>query len=183
MLVHPDAAAKILDLYHQLLYFAGQRDKVLSKKLTYKKFLDKPLQIKADCRDSIYEPTPLFDDFLEVQGEQLSPEDRAIVAGWKRYVRGTFVVLKHLKKHTIFLSGEEETRAYAVLGLTTDLSELLPSHVLPTYIETVLLPYKGVIVCDGILRGYNLLIGPNMTRDLKAEYQDIKKAGKVITTL
>jgi len=183
MQVHPDAAAKIIDLHQQLLYFAGQRRKVLAKKLTYKQFLDKPLGVKADCREALYEPTPLFDDFLEAVGDQLSPEDKAIVSDWKRHVRGSFVVLKHLKKHTIFLNTEKRLKAYAVLGLTTDLPELFPNYALPMYVQTVLLPYKGLIVCDGILLGYNVLIGPNMSRNMKADYEKVKKAGKIIAAL
>src|SRR5437588_6500631 len=163
-LVSEEAGLYFIALYTRLLYYAGQKRKVLPSKMTFDKFLDTSYQRKADCRDAIYEPTPLLDDFLADNADALSSEEQDIVRAWKRYVRGTFVVLRHHKNYTIFLGTGEESRAYAVLGLTTDLAEMAPKPYLPVIVKTVLLPYEGVIVCDGLVVFHNVTIGPNMRR-------------------
>jgi hypothetical protein len=183
MKIAPDAAWDFINLYHALLYYTGQVRDILPSEMTYDEFIDEPLATKAECRDPIYEPTPVFDDFLEDQGDALTQKQQKTVREWKRFVRGTFVVLRHLKKHTVFLNTIEPVKAYAVLSLTTDLPEMIPDYALPVLIETVLLPYQGVIIYDGIVFGGNVLIGPNMTREMKAEYSAIKKAKQVISAL
>jgi hypothetical protein len=45
---------------------------VFSPKLTFDKFLNKDLEIKAKCRDALYEPTALFGDFISEHSEILS---------------------------------------------------------------------------------------------------------------
>lgn len=184
MLLPEKNAAQFLALYTPLLYYAGNARGVLPEDMTFKEFLDEPMEVKVDCRDAIYSPTPLFDDFLEDNGDQLSEKERGIVGAWsKRYVRGKFVLLQHLKEHSIFLSTDKSLKAYGVLGLTTELSEMAPRAYLPVFLETVLLPYEGVVVCDGLVMMSNILIGPNMTSNMKADYKRLKQSGKVITSL
>jgi hypothetical protein len=183
MKIAPQAAEDFIFLYHHLLYFAGQMRNFLPSDMSLDEFIDEPLETKAGCRDAIYEPLPLFDEFLATEGNRLTPKEQTAIQHWKRFVRGDFIVLRHLKKHTIFLNTTEPSKAYAVLSLTTDMPELIPDFALPTYIETVLLPYEGVIVYDGIVLASPILIGPNMTREMKAEYTAIKKAKQVVTTL
>ena len=102
---------------------------------------------------------------------------------WTRSISGTFVVLRHLKKYTIFLHSTSPPSAFGVLGLTTDLEELLPKSRLPIGVKTVLLPYRGVVVYDGLLSVYDIIIGPNMRYGLNEAYKNIKNAGRFFTTL
>ena len=49
--------------------------------------------------------------------------------------------------------------------------------------KTILLPFRGRIVYDGMLSGDNLIIGSNMTRELNDAYNAAKKKHGIITTL
>ena len=183
MRVSQDAAGNFIHLYHQLLHYAGQRRDVLPSDMSLENFIEEPLELKVDCRDAIYAPSPLLDDFLADQESSLSAEEQDIVRVWKRYVNGTFVVLRHLKKHAIFLDDASPANAYGVLGLIDDLEEIFPKPILPTFVKTVLLPYQGVVVCDGLFRGYGITIGSNMRRDMNENYKEIKNSGRLIITL
>jgi hypothetical protein len=183
MRVSQDAAGNFIRLYLQLLHYAGQRREVLSSDMSLEDFIEEPLELKVDCRDAIYTPSSLLDDFLAEQEGDLSTEEQNIVRAWKRYVSGRFIVLRHLKKHTIFLDSASPTNAYGVLGLIDDLVEIFPKYVLPTFVETVLLPYEGVVVCDGLFRGYAITIGSNMRRGMNEDYKAIKDSERLITAL
>ena len=183
MLVSADAAARFIKLYVRLLYYAGQQRDVLPPDMSYYEFLAEPWQVKMACRDTIYEPWPLIDEFLATQGDTLSVEELKIVGAWTRYISGTFLVLRHLKKYTIFLHSASPSNAYGVLGLTNDLEEFLPKPRLPISVKTVLLPYNGVVVCDGMISVYDIVFGPNMRSGFNEDYKNMKSAGRFFTVL
>jgi hypothetical protein len=183
MQIPEESAEAFIALYHRLLYFAGQQRAKLPSDMTYEAFLAEDLEIKAECRDALYEPSPLLNELLSQPGSIFTQEERSTVEGFSRYIFEDFIVFRHLKKHTIFLNTGEPSKAYAVLSLLSDLPEIIPDFALPFYVKTVLLPYRGVIVYDGIMSGYNVIIGNNMRREMKEEYNALKKAGKIITTL
>jgi hypothetical protein len=183
MRVSTDAANCFITLYMRLLYYAGQQRDVLPPVMSFSSFLAEPWQVKLACREMIYEPWPLIDDFLTAHGDTLSVEEQQIVAAWTCFIRGTFVVLRHLKHYTIFLHSTSPPHAYGVLGLTTDLEDLLPKPRLPLGVNTVLLPYQGRVVYDGWLSVYDVIIGPHMRRGLNEDYKNIKSAGRFFTAL
>lgn len=61
-----------------------------------------------------------------------------MIASWKDRVNGKFILLKHLKKHSVFMSDD----AYGVLGIFTPLATMFPD--VPMFVEAVLVPFRGV---------------------------------------
>jgi hypothetical protein len=184
MLISQSAALHFISLYHMLLYYAGTTRDVLPPGMSFDDFLEEATNTKAECRDAIYSPHPLISDFGSNNSDILSEKEQEVLKAWAaHHVKGDFVMLRHLKKHTIFLNTADPGVAYGVLGLTTDLKEIVPNGYLPVYVRTVLLPYEGVIVCDGLVAMHNMLIGPNMSRNMREEYKELEKAGLVLTTL
>jgi hypothetical protein len=183
MRVSLEAANRFIGLYVRLLHYAGQQRDVVPPDMSFDKFLKEPMQVKIACREAIYLPAPLLDDFMMAYDDFLSVEAQKIVSAWTRYVKGTFLVLRHLKKYTIFLHSVSPANAYGVLGLTDDIEEFLPAWRLPIAVETVLLPYEGVVVCDGMISVYDMVIGPNMRSGLNEDYKKMKSAGRFFTTL
>jgi len=183
MRINAHAARRFLTLYMRLQLFAGQRCGVIPAKMSFDDFIEESLPVKIACRDKIYEPEPLFDHFLLAYDDTLSIEDYNTVADWRRFLRGTFIILRHLKQHTVFIASASPPSAYGVLSLTTDLEDLLPKPRLPISVQTVLLPFEGTIVCDGMLNIHNMVIGLNMRRNLNEEYQEMKSTGRFFRTL
>ena len=95
---------------------------------------------------------------------------------------GEFYVYRCLKKYTVFLTTREPVVAYGVLSLTDPLEELI-GHRLPHLCKAVLLPFKGRIVYDGMLAGYNVHFGGGIRRRLKESYDDAKRRMGIITSL
>ena len=56
-------------------------------------------------------------------------------------------------------------------------------YPLPIFVKAILLPFKGRIIYDGLLEGYNILIGPGIHGDLNETYQRAKQAEKIIESL
>jgi hypothetical protein len=54
---------------------------------------------------------------------------------------------------------------------------------LPVYVKTVLLPFKGKIIYDGFLEGYNILFGQGISGSMSDTYRAAKQQGKIIESL
>ena len=54
---------------------------------------------------------------------------------------------------------------------------------MPLMIDATLLPFKDVIISDGLIMPYNVIIGGGMKKAFKDVYMKAKKEGRVISTL
>ena len=70
-----------------------------------------------------------------------------------------------------------------MLALIEPLQVVLGSRPLPAYVKTVLLPFKGKIIYDGLLEGYNIFFGGGISTDMSNTYRAAKQQGKVIESL
>src|SRR5581483_6850341 len=91
---------------------------------------------------------------------------------WQHFIHGKFYVFRELKKYTVFLTADKKpTIAYGVLALSQPFDELVGPY-LPVLTETVLLPFKGMIVYDGLMTGYNISFGGGIKRMLNERRDD-----------
>lgn len=140
-------------LWFPLLVMCNEKCKVNKrvKNITNIKSLN-PKEIK-EIANVLWENVTLIDRYLEERGEKLAEEHKAIIAGWKRRVQGNFIMERHLKKGTIFIS--EDEKVYQVSG----------------------------IISDGLVIPYNIVIGTNMKKQFQNVYMNAKKNGVVIRSL
>ena len=106
-----------------------------------------------------------------------------LVASWHNKIAGNFFIFRHLKNYSLFLSETAPTHAYGVLGLYSPLKQITGSTPLPVYVKTVLLPFEGSIITDGLIEGYNVSFGPGIRANLKDAYRDAQEREGIITSL
>jgi hypothetical protein len=83
----------------------------------------------------------------------------------------------------VFFSGVgDPKKAYGVLGLADPLDKII-GPFLPRMMTTVLLPFKGKIIYDGLLLVHNISFGGGIKRSLNEEYREAKEAFGIITSL
>lgn len=184
MRISPEGARKFISLYIFLMYYAGQERHLLPPDMTLDEFKESGLDVKIACRDAIYEPRHLIMRFLDSNRELLTQEAQDTLESWaEHYVKGKFYLLRHLKQNSIFLLLENKMKAYGVLGLTDELDRVIPKGALPAYVETVLLPYEGKVVCDGLVVSDNTPVTATVKREMADEYKQLKQAKELITRL
>jgi hypothetical protein len=131
-------------------------------------------------RDALWADDSLREAFLAENPAGLSQKDLALVDSWKDRKEGKFFILRHLKKYTVLLDGEDQT-IYGVLGLTDSLDQVVP--FVPCYVEAVLLPFEGRIVYDSLLVPYNIDFGKGYRDSFERTYKDAKERGAIVTSL
>jgi len=93
-----------------------------------------------------------------------------------------FYVFRKLAKYTVFLSTADAAIAYGVFPLSQPFEDLIGPH-LPVLTQTVLLPFKGVIVYDGLMSSFNISFGPGIRRGLNESFKEAKARHGIITSL
>lgn len=139
-----------------------------------------PEEVKA-VADKLWDDVTVIDEYLSGQSD-MPQEHRAIISGWKRRIRGRFVLERHLKKGSILISMEDE-KVYQVSGIISSWEEMFPFGPMPLMLEATLMPFKDVIISDGLIMPYNVIIGGNVARSLKEVYMAAKKSGTIHRTL
>lgn len=119
----------------------------------------------------------LIDDYLNVV-KDISDSDRKLLMSWKRCVSGRFILERILKKGAVLISAENE-KVYQVSGIISTWDEMFGYARLPLMIQATLIPFEGVIISDGLIQTYNVIIGSNMARAFKDTYMVAKKNGTV----
>lgn len=140
-----------------------------------------PNEVK-EVADRLWDDISIIDDYLEEHSDGLKEQDAEIIRSWKRCIPGRFVMERHLKKGSIFISMEDE-QVYQVSGIISSWDEMFPFEPMPLMMEVTLIPFKDVIISDGLVMPYNIVLGSNIARYFKDVYMKAKKSGTMRKTL
>lgn len=132
--------------------------------------------------NKIWDNVTIIEEYINAT-PVLNEEEKFILRSWKRQFTGKFILERHLKTGSILLSCEDDDRVFHVSGIFSSWEEMIPSHFLPIILEATLLPFKDVIISDGLVMPYNVEIGRNMSKSLKEIYMSAKKHNEIIKSL
>ncbi len=174
-----------VDLFYKLnwslLFYVNQKYPVIKElKEPLLKHEDPELVFKL--QDKLYTHPEIIDSFVAENPFKFSEEELAIVKSWKNFAKDKFLIVAYLKDYTVFLTTDKDQKAYGVLGLHDEIEYVVPP-LMPIFVDTILLPFKGKIIYCGLISAYNIHIGGNMRRNIQAEYQKAKSKYGVITSL
>lgn len=124
--------------------------------------------------DYLWAHTQVLDEYL---AQAKLPEEQAqIVASWKRCRPGKYVMERHLKKGTVFISEDDQT-VYMVKGLASTWEEMLGKG--PVLMDAVLIPFRDSIISDGLVVPYPVYFGGGVSDAFKEIYMNAKKNGTI----
>ncbi|HXJ61065.1 MAG TPA: plasmid pRiA4b ORF-3 family protein [Verrucomicrobiae bacterium] len=124
----------------------------------------------------------LVDAFIAANPTRLSSEELEVVSSWRHLVFGRFIALRQLEKHMILLSCDGTSTAYGLTGLANRLEEVIEQR-LPAMIETVLLPFQGKIIYNGIISRFNVTFGAGARRGFEEHLRAAKASNRFLTSL
>jgi hypothetical protein len=174
------------DLFFELMFplqvFVNQQLDILPDISTLEEYLDCSMEQKLLVRGALYENSALIDTFIQQNSHGFSEDNLAIIAKWKQFIAGQFYIERLLKRYAIFISSDD--KVYGVVALHQPFQEIVDPSRLPVFVETVLLPFKGKIVYDGVLQQpYNIYFGRGISSSLKETYMAAKEHRKIIESL
>lgn len=185
MLLERSEAQLFFKLHRALMFFVNEQLHVLPNEIrSPNDFGNQPLAAQQQVRKALLDEVDLIGSFADQNPQAFSAEELEIVLSWKHLVAGRFFIFRELKRYTVFLSSEEDAIAYGVTALTQPFVDIVKVN-LPILTETVLLPFMGKIIYDGLLSGpgLSLSFGPGVRRSLDESYQQAKDRYGIVTTL
>lgn len=182
MLLTPDEADLFFKLHRSLMLYVNERLAVVPGIGSPDEFSALSPEIRLEVRDAFLDETDLIESFVDENPSSLSDEELDIVLSWHHQVAGKFFIFRKLKRHTVFLSTNDPPIAYGVLALTEPFENLIGPR-LPVMTETVLMPFQGKIVYDGLLSSYNITFGGGIRRSLNEDYRTAKENCGIVTSL
>ncbi len=182
-LIPYDEAMAFLRLIDKLDRFVAEKSDIIKKIAA----IGKPVEVsyvQKEIRDYWQQNLDFIDQFLmSVEAKDLTEDQRQLVLSWKKGLFGDFVCVKYYAGYAVFRPmNDDDGNHYAVLALTTDFYEMLPIDP-PSIVSTSLLPYKDMIIWDGLAGQRPLLFGRNMCREFEEELQACRKEKRIITRL
>jgi hypothetical protein len=183
MLLERQDAELFFRLHQTLMFFVNERLKVIPDKLATPGDISvlSP-EVRLKVRDALNARLDLIESFVNENPARLSADELDIVHSWRHLVAGHLCVYRELKKYTVFLTTTNPVIAYGVLGLAQSLEEMIGPD-LPVLTQTVLLPFKGKIVYDGLMTKYNISYGPGIRRSLNESFKEAKLRHGIVTSL
>jgi len=173
MLLTPQDVELFFKLHRALMHFVNQRlQAVPDRPANPDEFSSLSPETRLKVRDAFLKHADLLQAFVDENPAHLTEDELNIVRSWQHFIHGKFYVFRELKKYTVFLTADKKpTIAYGVLALSQPFDELVGPY-LPVLTETVLLPFKGMIVYDGLMTGYNISFGGGIKRMLNERRDD-----------
>lgn len=178
MKVKPEDADLFYELFFPILDYVNEKYHVTAENIKF-------VRRKIDPKDAIevanflWERTWILDDYLSEN--QFSDTKREIISNWKRCIFGKFIIERHLKKGSIFISMDDNT-VYLVQGLIDSWEEMIPEPT-PIIVKTVLLPFQNLIITDGLVSVSLIRFGRTYTADLKDIYMTAKQQHSIISRI
>jgi hypothetical protein len=181
MLLSPVDAELFFKLLRGLMWYVNQQLKVVeSEAQGPDEFSRGPLEDRVKLRRAFLKNPQLLEKFVDENPLQFNGEELEILAKWRDYEFGRFVVFRQLQKYAVFLTTKEPAAAYGVVALTDPIEFLAPQR-LPIMAECMLLPFRGQIVYDGLMNSFNISFGPGIRRGFNESYQEIKRTTGIVT--
>jgi hypothetical protein len=179
MLISSEDAVLFHKLNPLLLAYAVQRVAPAGKRQELESRIGIFAEAAVEARDLLFSNPDLIGHFVSENPENLSNSELEIISSWKNFRRGSFIIERVLKNFAVFLEFKENGTGYGVVGLLSEIDEMLGFQPLPVQVETVLLPWKGRIIHDGFFVRYSICFGPNLRRSFKNMYINAKTTGLV----
>lgn len=179
MKLKPDEAALFFRLFFPLLDYVNEKYKVEPdfEKISASEKID--LWKAFNLAQFLWERPQLLDEYLQMF--DFSDEDGRIILGWKRRLSGKFIIERHLKKGSVFILANDNS-VYMVNGIFSDWNEMLGGAPLPVMVNATLIPFKDVIISDGLVSVSSVRFGRNYSAVFKEIYMNAKHRGTIITS-
>ena len=172
MTLDKNDAKLFYELWFPLLDYANKKYKVNTnlENITGAQKLE-PSEVKI-VADHVWEHISVIDEYLS--DYDLPDEYRSIVLSWKKCISGQFVLERHLKKGSLFISADTQ-EVYMVNGIITSWEEMFFYRPLPILLKATLIPFRDKIISDGLVITCNVCFGKGYSSEFKDIYMNAKK--------
>lgn len=155
-------------LYFGILDFTNQKYKIKPMHKLYGKNGINPYEISDIVSAFWKNKVSITMEFCLINPFKFNKEELGLVSSFKDGIRGQFILAKYEKEYTAIMNDD---KIYMIKGLTSNIDEVIPYKDLPCMTETTIIPFKNVLVYDGMLQTYPINFGINFSKVVNKDYE------------
>lgn len=137
-------------------------------------------RIVGKIAEKLWADVSLIDRYL-AENDRLAGEERELIRSWKRARTDNFIYERQLREGAVFINQDREV--YIVKGTSLPFNVMFGGRSLPMALTATLLPFRDVVITDGIIGLMNISYGKNMKREFRDIYNDAVKQNRLIRRL
>lgn len=137
-------------------------------------------QIVGRIAETLWADMSLIDGYL-AEKSGLSEEEKDLLRSWKRARTDNFIYERQLREGAVFINQAREV--YIVKGTSLPFNVMFWGKPLPLALTATLLPFRDMVITDGIIRLMNISYGKNMKQEFRDIYNDAVKGNRLIRRL
>lgn len=180
MILSKEDQRRFFQNYIPVLYYSAVYQGLLPDGSPLSDFNLLSLNSKIQSRDALYNDKAILNYYRKDNSTNLPIANLAFLDNLEKAVFTDFIVLREYKKFVV-LQDPDTGIFYQTTCITQPLGELL--SYIPTLITTAIFNFNDRIICDGLLHGGRMHIGPNNEKVFLQEYRASKTARTVKTKL
>lgn len=159
-------------IYFGLLEFTNKKYKINSHIKIYNHNGINPYEIR-DIVDKYWEnKEKITKEFCLDNPYKFNQEELSIANEFKKGIRSIFIISKYELEYTAFM---ERDRIYMVKGINDNIDNIIPYNELPHIVMTSVIPFKKVLVYDGMLLELSIKMGNEFDELIDKEYDSMIK--------
>lgn len=171
-------AEQFYDLWIALLDFVNQKYKLIKELYGMTSPKGLPLKSVALISSKLWEDKDIIDEFVLSGFKKMDEEEMEIVRSWKKSIHGKFIVDRHLRKGSVLIS-IDNNEVYVVKGIYSSWREILEGYPMPQLVQATLMPFREVIIHNGVVAPYGICLSRNMSEQFKQIYLEAKANGNL----
>lgn len=135
-------------IYFALLEYVNKKYHIQPQLKKIYQQTNMPPNLILPIRDYLFEHLDIIDDFIKENPYRLTDDELELIYHFKDSIGDIFIIMKYDKEYTYLLGRNAN---FAIKGLHSTIAEVIPAYNLPYACQMYLIPFKDVIVYDGII--------------------------------
>ena len=144
MILNDEDADLFFRLHWSILFFVNLKYQIIEG-LSEPYLKDEKLEDVNDLNNILFNNPELIDSFIAENPFNFDSEELDIIKSWNNYIKDRFLLVAHLNKYSVFMTTDQDQKAYGVIGIFEKVEDIVPLFM-PQLAETTLLPFKGQII-------------------------------------
>ena len=172
----------IYETWYGLMGFINNQKRIINEDIKPKYPNSVRDELVYSVREELWKNPKIIDEYLDTA--QLTDEKTELLISWRdHHKKGMFFVVDYNPEYAILIGSDDkkEDRLYGIKGISRSLAGAIQRE-LPAQLETVLLPFKGIIIYDGFISSFPLTYSENAKKSFKTMYDNAKPRG-IVTSL
>lgn len=156
-------------IYFALLEFTNNKYKIVPNLKIYNKTGIDPTEIIGIVDEFWSNKDKLILEFCFTNPYKFSKEELEITGEFKKGIRGLFIICEYEEEYTAIMDNE---KVYMIKGINDNIDNIISYKDLPYITITSIIPFKDVLIYDGMFQEMSIGFGNDFDKIVKQEFKN-----------